>query len=411
MTLGGSRERQARGGRTRGALDAIDRPLALASDTPAGGAQAVSRAPRVRAQRAGLVLLVLCAAIVGIALWSATVGQFPVTADEIVQSIGRRLAGKPIVPQTNGGIGALSPAELRAVQVDGSLWNIRIPRIVLGLIVGACLGVAGCLTQAVFANPLAEPGIIGTSAGAAVGACLVIVFGLGASAGASGGFAFAQPLGAFIGGIVTTALVYAMAVSRSRTRVLTIVLTGIAVNAVANAIIALLMFLATRQSRDEIVFWQLGSLNGAMWSAVMMTLPMLCIGLVVSGCIARPLDLLALGERTARHLGVRVELLRVVSVITLALLSAAAVAFAGMIAFVGLIVPHLFRLVLGPSNRTLIPASALGGAALIAIADLGARTLVPFADLPIGMFTALIGGPVFYVLLRRQTKRGGGAGE
>lgn len=348
-------------------------------------------APRIRL--AVLVSVLLAVGLVLVVLWSVSVGQFPITTHEILASFGRRLHGLPIVPMAQGPIDA---TQVHQIQVDGALWNVRLPRVALGLVVGACLGIAGCLTQGLFSNPLAEPGIIGTTSGAAVGACLVIVFGLGTGTSAM----VMQPLGAFIGGVVTTALVYLMALSGLRSNVITIVLTGIAVNAVANAIIALLMFVADQQSRDAIVFWQLGSLNGALWPAVAATVPLLLVGLCLALLIAPSLDLLSLGESTARNLGVRVERLRIIGVILLAGLSAAAVAFAGIIGFVGLIIPHLFRLLLGPSHRPLIVVSALGGALLIAVADIGARTLVAHADLPIGMFTALLGGPVFYLLLR-----------
>lgn len=374
------------------------------ADTPlapraTAGAQHTAAPINLRGGRAVLVMVVLAIAIVVATMVSANIGQFPVSASEILASIGRRITGSTVDITS----AALTEEQRRILQVDGSLWQIRFPRVVLGLVVGASLGVAGTLTQGLFGNPLAEPSIIGTSSGAAVGACAVIVMGWGS--GSLG--LMAQPIGAFVGAIVATVLVYSMARSGNRTRVLTLILTGIAVNAVANALIALLMFLADQTSRDQIVFWQLGSLNGATWQAVWATAPFLVGGLVVAMVIAPSLDLLALGEHQARHLGVRVELLRVGSVMLLALLTAAAVSFAGIIAFVGLIIPHLFRLVLGPSHRTLIPASALGGALLICIADILARTIIPFADLPIGMFTALFGGPVFYILLRKFTRPGG----
>ena len=171
------------------------------------------------------------------------------------------------------------------------------------------------------------------------------------------------------------------------------ILTGIAVTAVANAIIAFLMFIADTTSRDQIVFWQMGSLNGSTWKAVASVWPVILIGLVACFVMASSLDVLALGERAAQHSGVNVERLRAVSIAATALLTGAAVAYAGIIAFIGLIIPHLLRMILGPSNRVLLPASALGGALLIALSDLGARTLVPFADLPIGIFYGFGGRP------------------
>ena len=313
---------------------------------------------------------------------SAGLGQYYIPTDQVIASVGRRLG--------------LAPENPAMQLADSTLWNIRFPRVLLGVLVGAALGTSGAVMQSVFGNPLAEPGVIGVSSGAAVGACLSIVlnlqfFGI-----------FTTPAFAFVGALAATALVYFLSRSSGRAKVLSMILTGIAVTAVANAIIAFLMFIADTTSRDQIVFWQMGSLNGSTWKAVASVWPVILIGLVA--CFV-----MALGERAAQHSGVNVERLRAVSIAATALLTGAAVAYAGIIAFIGLIIPHLLRMILGPSNRVLLPASALGGALLIALSDLGARTLVPFADLPIGIFTALVGGPTFFVLLRRSLGQGGGA--
>jgi iron complex transport system permease protein len=185
---------------------------------------------------------------------------------------------------------------------------------------------------------------------------------------------------------------------------------GIAVNAVTSAIIAYLVFLGDTQAREQIVFWQLGSLNGSRWEAVRVVAPLVLAGLVAALVISRKLDLLALGERAARHLGLDVERLRVVVIVLVSLLVAAGVAFAGIIAFVGLVVPHLVRMAIGPAHRTLVPASVLAGALVLLVADLVARTAVDYADLPIGMLTALVGGPFFFWLLRRTRASAGGWG-
>jgi iron complex transport system permease protein len=174
--------------------------------------------------------------------------------------------------------------------------------------------------------------------------------------------------------------------------------------------LALLTFLGDSASREQIIFWQLGSLNGARWQQVAIIAPLVLIGLIVAFSLARTLDLFSLGERGARHLGVNVELVRIVVIVVVAVLVSAAVAFAGIIAFVGLVVPHLMRMVLGPAHRPLLIASVLGGALLMASADLVARTAVPMADLPIGMLTSLVGGPFFFWLLRRTRRRSGGWG-
>jgi iron complex transport system permease protein len=343
--------------------------------------QRLSAVTRARRRRVpvivGLVVLLLLAVLV-----SSSAGQFALSPAEIVASIGRRIG---IAPAATGA----------ASYADGALWNIRFPRVALGIVVGAALGVAGALMQGVFANPLAEPAVVGVSAGCAVGACAVIVFDLQQFGPAS------IPAAAFVMGVLTTVIVYVLSRARGRTQVLMLVLTGIAINAVANAVIAFLVFQADTASREQIMFWQLGSLNGATWQAVAVTFPLLIVGVGCAWLLSKRLDALALGERSARHLGVPVERVRLLAILLVALLTAVAVSFAGIIAFVGLIIPHLLRLLIGPAHAALIPASALGGALLISAADLAARTVVPFADLPIGMFTALVGGPVFFVLLRR----------
>jgi iron complex transport system permease protein len=285
---------------------------------------------------------------------------------------------------------------------ENTLWNVRLPRVVLALVVGAALGCAGAVLQGVFANPLAEPGVIGVSSGAAAGASGVIaVGGLGVA-----GYAVAG--GAFAAGLLTTGIVYLLSRSAGRTEVVTLVLTGIAVNAFAGGLIAFFTFSASPTARDQIVFWQLGSLNRATWDQVYLVVGLVVVGIIASMTIARRMDLLALGEYSARHLGVDVEGLRRVAVVIVAVLTAAAVSFCGIILFVGLVIPHLMRIVVGPAHRVLVPASALAGAILLVLADLAARTLVDYADLPIGMLTALVGGPVFLLLLRRTRSRQGG---
>ncbi|GAA3186252.1 hypothetical protein GCM10020255_083140 [Rhodococcus baikonurensis] len=213
---------------------------------------------------------------------------------------------------------------------------------------------------------------------------------------------------AFVAGLVTTAAVYLLARHEGRTEVVTLVLTGVAINAFAGGLIAFFTFVASPSARDQIVFWQLGSLNGASWNAVLIVAPMAVVGIAATMMIAPRLDLLALGEHAARHLGVNVERLRQFAVLIVALLVSASVAFTGIILFVGLVVPHLMRILVGPGHRALIPASALAGALVLLVADLGSRSLIDNADLPLGMLTALVGGPFFFWLLRRTRAQQGG---
>ncbi|MDG4764037.1 iron ABC transporter permease [Solwaraspora sp. WMMD406] len=350
-----------------------------------------SRRPAGSAARRPLLLIGLAGTLVAVAVFAAGTGQVQIAPAEVIASVLHRI-GLPVgEPPT-------------APHADSALWIVRFPRVVLAAIVGAALGCAGAVMQGIFGNPLAEPGVIGVSAGAAVGAALAIVTGVTVLGG------WTTAAAAFVGGLATTYLVYVLSRADGRTEVVTLVLTGIAVNAVAGAAIGLLMFVTDAAGVQAIAFWNLGSLAQANWEAVAVTGPCLIIGLVTAGLSAGRLDLLALGERSARHLGVDVEGLRLRMIVVTALLGAAAVAFTGVISFIGLVVPHLVRMVAGPGHRVLIPASALGGAIVVIAADLAARTLVDYQELPLGVLTAVVGGPAFFWLLRRTRRRAGGWG-
>ena len=345
--------------------------------------------PRSRWSRFALLTAALVIALAIICVLSLGLGQYQLSPAQIVgillQSLGIDTAWAPTV-STDAGV----------------LLGIRMPRLLLGVIVGAALAVSGVLMQAIFGNPLADAGVVGVSSGAALGAAASLTFGL-ATFGA-----WTTPAFAFVGGLIAVFAVYFISRAGGRTEIVTLLLTGIAINAIGGAGLAFMTFLGTTSTREQIIFWQLGSLNGALWPNVALVAPLVAIGTVVALLIARQLDLFALGERTARHLGVRVEPLRMVVIVTVALLVCAAVAFAGIIGFVGLVIPHLMRMIMGPAHLPLVIASALGGALLIALADLVARTAVPLADLPIGMITALVGGPFFLWLLLRTRREAGG---
>ncbi|WP_084495208.1 FecCD family ABC transporter permease [Nocardia shimofusensis] len=349
-------------------------------------------APRPHTRsRAFVAFAVAVVALVVLAAASAAIGQVPTSPAEVAGSIFHRIG-------LDWGPMPAHPAG------DVTLWEVRFPRVLLAVLVGAALATAGALLQGVFANPLAEPGVIGVSSGAAVGAGAVIVFG--------GAFvaAWSVASAAFVAGLITTMLVYVLARANGRTEVVTLVLTGIAINAFAGGITAFLLFVASPAARDQIVFWQLGSLNGATWDAVGVVATLTACGVLGAVAVASRLDLLALGDAAARHLGVDVESLRRTVIVIVAVLAAAGVAFTGIIMFVGLIVPHLVRMVVGPGHRVLIPLSAVVGAVVLLAADVGARSLVDNADLPLGMLTSLVGGPFFFWLLRRTRARSGGWG-
>lgn len=345
------------------------------------------RSPRRR--RTVIVLTATAVLLAVLAVLAACLGQVPISPGEVVGSILHRigLGLGPMPAHPNG---------------DAALWEVRFPRVVLAMLVGASLGCAGAMLQGVFANPLAEPGVIGVSAGAAVGASAVILIG--------GTFSSSWVIAAaaFVGGLGTTLMVYALARADGRTEVVTVILTGVAVNAFGGGLIAYFTFVASPAAREQIVFWQLGTLGGANWDAVTVVAPLAAVGIGGAVLMARKLDLLALGEGPARHLGVDVERVRRRAIVLVGVLVAAGVAFTGIIAFVGLVVPHAFRMLIGPGHRMLIPASTIGGAVVLLAADIGARTLVGNADLPLGMLTSLVGGPFFFWLLYRTRRSQGG---
>jgi iron complex transport system permease protein len=335
---------------------------------------------------AGLLTAGLVIALLVLVPVAAGAGAYPIPTGDVLASVAHR-----------AGLGGTALDRV----AESVLWNVRFPRIVLALLVGASLGCAGALMQGVFGNPLAEPGVIGVSSGAAVGAVASLALGLNFLG------TWTVSAVAFVTGLVTVLLVYVLSRSGGRTEVVTLILTGIAVNAFTGALIGLFLFFADTAAVTQITFWQLGSLAQATWPKVLAVLPCAALGLVVAPLSARKLDLLALGERPARHLGVDVERLRIMLVLVIALLTAAAVSVSGIIGFVGLVVPHLLRMAAGPGHRFLIPGSALAGALVLLAADLAARTVAQPAELPLGVLTALLGSPFFFWLLRR-TRRGQG---
>lgn len=348
-----------------------------------------------RGRRATVAGIVLTAALLATLVASATIGQFATSVSDVADSVMRAAFGW-INPTTPPG-----PAETR---IDAALWAIRFPRAALGAVIGATLAVAGAVMQGVFANPLAEPSIIGVNAGASVGAAFVFVFGLAITAG------WVLPVAAFVGALVVALVVWMLARTGGTAAVITVILTGIAINAVATAATSFLIFLGSTSSREQIIFWQLGTLAGASWRDVAIAATVFAGGFVACLMLRRQIDVLSLGDAAASSTGVSVEKLRLLVIVLVSVLTGVAVAFGGVIAFVGLIVPHAIRLSVGPSHRYLIPLSALGGAVLLSLADIAARTVIPFADLPIGVFTAVVGGPLFLVMLRR-TLRGYRVGQ
>jgi iron complex transport system permease protein len=263
--------------------------------------------------------------------------------------------------------------------------------------------------QGLFRNPLADPSLIGVSSGAALAAVVTIVLGpvlMGGWADALGPFLL--PAAAFAGGVGATVLVYRLGTRNGQTSVATMLLAGIAINALAGAGTGLMTFIADDDQLRDLTFWTLGSLGGATWTQLAVVGPCLLGGMVAAPLLARPLNALLLGEGEAFHLGIDTERTKKQVVTLAALVVGAAVAVSGVIGFIGLVVPHLLRLAVGPDHRVLIPGSALLGGALLLGADVLARTIVAPAELPIGIVTALVGAPFFLWLLLRDRNRGTG---
>lgn len=287
------------------------------------------------------------------------------------------------------------------------LLSIRLPRVLLGMLVGGGLAIAGAAMQGLFRNPLADPGLLGVSSGAALAAFAAMVFGAGVHAVLPSVYAaWLLPLAAFGGALIALLTLYALARDvGGRVQVSVMLLAGIAVNALCGAGVGLLAWLASDAQLRSFTFWSMGSLGGALWPTLAITAPLILFAAIALGRLARPLDVLALGETDALHLGVRVERLKLAIILLCALMVGVAVSVSGAIGFMGLVVPHLLRMAGGPDHRWLMPASFLGGGILLTIADLAARTWAAPAELPIGILTALVGGPFFLGLLARGRKR------
>ncbi|WP_028239850.1 FecCD family ABC transporter permease [Stutzerimonas azotifigens] len=333
-------------------------------------------------------LFIALGLLLALALWgSLALGPVSLPLGETLQA-ALRLLGLPL-----GG------SELNQAQLI--VGQIRMPRTLLGLAVGAVLALCGVAMQGLFRNPLADPGLIGVSSGAALGAAIAIVGGAAFGGIPEAIAPYLLSLCAFVGGLAVTALVYRLGRRDGLTSVVTMLLAGIALNALAFACIGLFTYLADDATLRTLTFWNLGSLNGASYARLW---PLLLVAFAVALWLprrARALNALLLGESEARHLGFEVERLKRELVFCTALGVGAAVAAAGMIGFIGLVVPHLVRLLVGPDHRVLLPASMLAGASLLLLADLAARLVLAPAELPIGIVTALIGAPFFLYLLIR----------
>lgn len=284
-------------------------------------------------------------------------------------------------------------------QQQAVFFSIRLPRILLAMIVGTGLAVSGAALQGLFRNPLADPGLIGISSGAAFAVALTIVI-VGPLSGISG--LYSLSVAAFIGGFITSIIIFRFARLSGTSSATYILLAGIAINALAAAGTGFLAFLSDDQQLRTLTFWTMGSLGGALWPSIIISASLIIPASLILYKNAQQLNILLLGEEEARYLGVNSDKLKRNIIICTAVSVGSAVAVSGIIGFVGLVVPHLIRLIIGPDHRLLIPASALLGAILLIVADTIARTVFSPAEVPVGIFTSLIGGPFFLWLLLKQ---------
>lgn len=331
--------------------------------------------------RAVTVMVLLLVAAVAVFILSATQGTSAMTAKHALRVLWTWATGQQAAD--------VSVEDITIVR------DIRLPRLILGMLVGACLAVAGAVMQAFFQNPMAAPSIIGVSAGGALGATAAIMFG----------FEFwlwrlsSVTVSAFAGALGVTAVVYLLSRRGGRTPVGVLLLTGIAVGSVVSAASSLILITRGQGQMDRVVYWMLGSLSGAEWAKVQMIWPFALLGFGVVYLYGRDLNVLLLGDEQAHYLGLNVEQVKLVLLVLSSMLAAAAVAVSGVIGFVGLIIPHISRLIVGPDHRWLLPTAALSGAVLLALADLGARL---GGEIPIGIITSMLGAPFFLYLLHRR---------
>jgi len=276
--------------------------------------------------------------------------------------------------------------------------EIRFPRVLLAALVGIALATVGATFQGLLRNPMADPYIIGVSSGAALGATIAMVTGLSAVIGY-----FAVPWMAFVGALISIYTVYYIAKVGNRVPIYTLLLAGVALSAFMSAIVSFLMVLNS-ESMQQIVFWLMGSFSGRHWGHVQVVAPMIIIGVIIINFFARDLNIMLFGDNTAQHLGINVERSKKLLLGLGAFTAAAAVSVSGTIGFVGLIVPHAVRLVVGPDHRNLIPLSALVGGIFMVAADTFARTFMGSTEIPVGVITAMLGGPFFIYLLKRKQR-------
>lgn len=343
-------------------------------------------------KRHGTILFLLFLLLVGTVVLASCLGALKISFSDFYHIISSKLG----LSEPNPGL----------YQKERVLFHIRLPRVVLSVIVGATLSIAGAVLQSLFRNPLAESSLLGVTSGASMFASLFIV--LGASffplttklLGTYGIIVFA-----FVGALISVILVYRIAMFKGRASIATLLLAGIAINALASSFTGFMSYLSTDDKLRNITFWMLGSLGGASWKIVIAILPFVLIPIIGFQFLSKAMNAFSLGEVQASHLGFSVQRIKNFILLGVALGVGACVSVSGSIGFVGLVVPHILRMSFGADNKFIIPASALLGGALLALADLAARTVISPTELPIGILTSFVGTPIFLYIIFKEKSR------
>lgn len=336
-----------------------------------------------------LLFTVLSVALLSTVGWSLMTGQVTVPADSVLAIAGQQLA-LPV------GRAAMPTAEQTAV-----VWHIRLPRVLVGSLAGAALAVSGAVLQGVFNNPLADPGIIGVSSGAALGAVSAIALGLTSLN------IFYMPVCALLGAVLAVGLIVLLALRQGKLSPAMLLLGGVAISMLLGAVTSAILTVLNEQRVREFLFWLVGGLDYRRWEHVYMAAGPVVLGIIVLCCMARQLNVLILGEQEARAVGMPVARLRLTFLLLSSVTTAAAVCVTGTIGFVGLLVPHVMRLLAGPEHRVLLPACALAGGLFLVFCDTLGRVIVPALEIRVGIMTALVGAPYFLYLLYKAQQKGG----
>lgn len=333
-----------------------------------------------------LVLLVLLVLMIFVGFVSVSLGQISIPLKNTVAAIMQQL-----------GFPGLFGAEVSTEQL-AVIWYVRMPRTIIGILVGAALGICGAVMQGIFSNPLAAPGLIGVSAGASTGAVLAIALGVDAIS------MFMMPLFAFVGSLAAVCLTVFLAMRNGKVPVAPLLLSGVAVGMMLGAVTSGILTYMNEQKLSQYLFWIVGGLDYRRWEHVYMAVGPILVGLGIMLLLARHLNILVLGETEAKAVGMSVQKYRMGLLFIASMTTATSVCVSGNIGFVGLVIPHIMRIIMGPDHRVLLPASALGGAIFLVLCDSLGRVIVPPAEVRVGIMTALLGSPYFLYLLRRMQK-------